>query len=213
MQQFGFPQGKRSRMPKAVPWAGRVAALLLYTGALSGCADIAFKRGSGPDAFAADRQACQTRNANPDAVRTCLAAAGWHITDLDPATSPAPPPLAPPQPAEPAPSAPAQPTPAPPPPTPTKTLHVGGWWKFGAGAADLQTAANACVKKLGPANTPDAGYHTITPPLYACLGTHGWHALAHPTLGAAKTKASTAFLKKSSKKLLCIWARVFEQDC
>lgn len=171
MQRLELPQRRKWRAHRL----GYAGGLLLYTVALSACADIAFKRGSGPDAFAADRQACQSRNANPDSVRTCLAAAGWHITGLDPATSPAAPELAPPRaptpPAEPAPSAPA----------PTQTLHVGGWWKFGAGAADLQTAANACVAKLGPTNTPDAGYHTITPALYACLRTSGWHGLAHPT--------------------------------
>jgi hypothetical protein len=56
-------------------------------------------------------------------------------------------------------------------------IAVGSWWKFGAGAADLHAAAEACATNLGLADRPDAGYHLVTPALFACLGTHGWHGI------------------------------------
>jgi hypothetical protein len=68
--------------------------------------------------------------------------------------------------------------PAPPPPPSTKPLVVGGWWKFGAGTADLQSAADACTAKLDPADAPGAGLHSVTPALYGCLRGGGWHGLA-----------------------------------
>jgi hypothetical protein len=161
-------------------------SVLLCAGVLTGCGEIAFKRGSGPDGFAADRRACQSRNDDPQAVRACLAQAGWHVTDMDPGPSPPPPASPAPVTAPPTPvAAPASPmteqAASPPPSAPAgKNLAVGGWWKFGAGAADLQSAATTCVAKLGPANAPEPGYHSVTPALYACLRASGWHGLARP---------------------------------
>lgn len=186
MQPFGLPPGRDWEIARAFWLLRHSACLLLCAGALAGCGDIAFKRGTGPDAFAADRQACQERNANQDAVHACLSAAGWHIADLEPSTAPASPtqpeklPMA-------AVSSSAQPIAAvatspqtPAPQATPKTLLVGGWWKVGAGSADLQSAAATCVAKLGPANAPDEGYHRVTPALYACLRGQSWHALARP---------------------------------
>jgi hypothetical protein len=168
---------------------GVAASVLICAGALTGCGEIAFKRGSGPDAFAADRRHCQSQNADPAAVHACLAQAGWHVTDMESSAAsangtavaaatvptqaaPALPPVS------------AAPSIQPPdalPPSPSASataLSVGGWWKYGAGAADLHAAADACVAKLGPANAPDKGYHTVTPALYACLRGSGWHGIA-----------------------------------
>lgn len=180
MQMFARP---RSRTPIAAARAHAVwftAFVVLCAGALTGCGSIAFKRGSGPDSLAADRQACQARDPDPTRVRACLSGAGWKITDLDPAS---PPSAAVPTP-QPAPSSPAQAAPMPAAgvqaAAPTRILRVGGWWKFDADAADLQSAAGACVAKLGPANAPGAGYHSVTPAFYACLRGAGWHGLARP---------------------------------
>jgi hypothetical protein len=161
-----------------------VASLCICVGGLTGCSEIAFKRGSGPDSFAADREACQARNKDPAAVHACLSEAGWHVAEADPAPA-----IAAPAPASSQASAPSQTVASlqaamPPQPVPApqeaKTLIVGGWWKFGGGAADLQSAVAACVAGLGPGNAPDAGYHTVTPALYACLRARGWHGVARP---------------------------------
>jgi len=160
----------------------RAAIILVCLGALAGCGDIAFKRGSGPDAFAADRQVCQSRNPESAAVRACLSEAGWHVTNLDPAAPPAQRPAVPVQSAPPQ-SSPSIPAPAPnvqPPTTGPGTLLVGGWWKFGASAADLKSASDACVAALGPSNLPGPGYHIVTRALYICLRSHGWHGLERP---------------------------------
>jgi len=139
-------------------------ALVILT-AIAGCGQIAIKRGSGADALAADRASCREQNADPDAVRACLVAHGWHITDLN--------------------AAPATPPPAPaaksnvrPPPLPEpKEIHVGSWWHFGGGPADLHAAVDACVARLGPGEMPDAGYHNVSRALYACLSAAGWRRL------------------------------------
>jgi hypothetical protein len=157
--------------------------LFLCVAGLTGCGEIAFKRGSGPDGFAADRTTCQARNTDPAAVHACLARAGWHVTDLDPAPAPQPPSPAPEAAPRAAPTSPPKPDQAasPPPSEPATTnLVIGGWWKFGAGAADLQSDATGCVARLGPANAPEPGYHSVTPALYACLRASGWHGLARP---------------------------------
>jgi hypothetical protein len=165
----------------------RIAALaVLCAVALTGCGEIAFRRGSGPDAFAADRQACQARDPAPDSVRACLSQAGWTVTNLEPATPPAsaePPPA-------PATAAATHVEPATAPDqrmqsavvhAPPHTILVGSWWKFGAGTADLRSTVDACVAKLGPANAPDAGLHSVTPALFACLRGGGWHGFARPS--------------------------------
>ncbi len=151
---------------------------------LAGCGEIAFKRGSGPDALAADRRSCQGQNSDPAAVRACLAQAGWHVADIEPGAAPAaaaspPPPQSPTATSPGAIAAPAssQPAAAPRPATP-KTLIVGNWWRIGTGSADLHAAGDACVAKLGPSNAPDAGYHTVTPEFYACMRSAGWHGPA-----------------------------------
>jgi len=177
---MGFCLGRACMRQRAL-WCA--ALFCICVGGLSGCSEIAFKRGSGPDAFAADREACQARDKDPAAVRACLSAAGWHVAEADPAptvAAPAPVVQTPAASQVSAPSqtvAPSRPVPAPP---DAKTLSVGGWWKFGAGAADLQSAVAACVAGLGPGNAPDAGYHTVTPAVYACLRARGWHGVARP---------------------------------
>ncbi len=161
-------------------------AAIAITGALalSGCGEVAFKRGSGPDAFAAARASCRDQNADPAAVRACLSHAGWNVTDLDAgpaAEKPAPAAQSSPEaatntpPMPPTASAPAAPLPAS--PAPPGKLAIGSWWKFGAGAADLQATADACAAGLGPDDRPDAGYHLVTRALYACLHDHGWHGI------------------------------------
>lgn len=156
-------------------------------GGLTGCGEIAFKRGSGPDAFAADRRRCQSENADPAAVRACLAQAGWHLTNMQAGAAPAPALSAPaPQsapaasvvaavPAAAGPGGVVMPTP---PPAIPKTLVVGNWWRIGTGGSDLHAAGDACVARLGSSDAPDAGYHTVTPAFYACLRAAGWHGQA-----------------------------------
>jgi hypothetical protein len=183
---MGFCLGKACRRQHAL-WCA--ALLNICVGGLTGCSEIAFKRGSGPDAFAADREACQARDKDPAAVHACLSEAGWHVAEADPAqaiAAPAPVAQAPASSQASAPSQTLASLQAAPPPQPVparpeaKTVIVGGWWKFGGGAADLQFAVAACVAGLGPASAPDVGYHTVTPTLYACLRASGWHGVARP---------------------------------
>lgn len=146
--------------------------------ALAGCGQIAIKRGSGADALAADRASCQEQNTDSTAVKSCLAAHGWHITELEsaPAAAGAYPAVTI---AQPAPVA-AGPAPPPPPIQPVQgsdKIHVGGWWHFGGGPADLHVAVDGCVSKLGAGDQPDAGYHTVTRALYTCLSSEGWRSL------------------------------------
>jgi len=146
--------------------------------AMTGCGQIAIKRGSGADALAADRASCRAENPDPAAVRACLVAHGWHITDLDaaPAAAPAYPAAAVTQPTP----LDAGPAPSPPPVQSvhiSDKIHVGGWWHFGGGPADLHTAVDGCVAKLGAGEQPDAGYHTVTRALYTCLSSEGWRSL------------------------------------
>jgi hypothetical protein len=160
----------------------RAAFAILCLPAVTGCDEIAFKRGSGPDAFVAARAACREQNAEPAAIRACLSQAGWHVAALDAAayqTVPAPRPVAPDETSAPSvpveASGPASPVPAQ--AVPSGTLSIGSWWKFGAGAADLRAAAEACAAGLSLSDRPEPGYHHVTPALYACLRDHGWHGI------------------------------------
>lgn len=164
-----------------------VVLAIVGAGGLTGCGEIAFKRGSGPDAFADDRRRCQSENADPAAVRACLAQAGWHVTDMEAGAAPVAAPAAPPPmtvavpPAPPVVAVPAVAAPdgvVPPPPATPKILIVGNWWRIGSGVADLHATGDSCVAKLGPADAPDAGYHRVTPGFYACLRAGGWHGQA-----------------------------------
>jgi hypothetical protein len=157
--------------------------------ALAGCGQIAIKRGSGADALAADRTSCREQDADPAAIRACLVQHGWHITDLD-GGSAAPPAFpfldtAKPAPAD-APPATAQqgtasaPSIQPVPVQAPSEIRIGNWWHFGGGPADLHASVDACVAKLGPADRPDAGYHTVSSALYACLSAGGWRRLGPP---------------------------------
>jgi hypothetical protein len=153
--------------------------------ALAGCGQIAVKRGSGADALMADRMSCREQNADPAAVKACMVQHGWHITDLDgaPAAAPAYPSVVVAQPApDRLPAVPAQP--GDPPPLPplhgSDKIRVGSWWHVGGGAADLQAAVDGCVRKLGAADQPDAGYHTVTRALYGCLASQGWRKFGSP---------------------------------
>ncbi len=173
---------------KRVRFFSCLALAAMCAGGLAACGEIAFKRGSGADAFAADRRRCRSEAADPASVNSCLTQAGWRVTELRtdavsvpepatplPVTVPRPAPAASPAGAEPAIAAPDKAATAVPPPVPPKTLIVGNWWRIGTGAADLHAAGDACVAKLGPSDAPDAGYHTVTPALYACLRSAGWH--------------------------------------
>jgi hypothetical protein len=174
---------------------GCSAVLITALAVLAGCGEVAFKRGSGADAFAADRASCRAQNPDPAAIHACLSQKGWHVAELDSDTGPAAP--------TPAMSSKAVETPAPqtaqlssggqpapvapvPPPTPAAAvtpsgkISVGSWWKFGSGAANLNDDVTACVAVLGPANQPDTGYHLVTRALYKCLAAHGWHGIGHP---------------------------------
>jgi hypothetical protein len=148
---------------------------------VSSCGEVGFKRGAGPDAFAAARTACHDQNADPAAMRTCLSQNNWNVTDLDSAPVAAavglPAPNADIETArKPMPGTPLAETPSAS-PAPAGKMAVGSWWKFGAGASDLHAAADACLAGLAPADKPDPGYHLVTRSLYMCLGAHGWHGI------------------------------------
>lgn len=167
------------------------SAILVAVAAVGGCAEVAFKRGDGPDAFAAERASCSAQNPDPAAIRACLSREGWHVADLESDAAPAATaPAMPPAPrassavqaaqGAPAPSMPSMPMPqAVAQLAPSGNVSVGSWWKFGGGSTGLSDAVAACVAQLGPDNQPDAGYHLVTRPLYTCLGKQGWHGIGH----------------------------------
>jgi hypothetical protein len=167
-------------MAQSLVWSAILVAGLTTLG---GCGEVAFKRGSGADALAADHASCCAKNSDAGAVRACLSQKGWHVADLGPDAAPAAaaPSVAPaPLPAASLPKAPPAPiVPVTQSAAPGGKISVGSWFKFGGGSGELNDAIAACVAVLGPANQPAAGYHLVTAALYKCLGTHGWHGLGH----------------------------------
>jgi hypothetical protein len=159
----------------------RAAMPLVGAIILGGCGEMASKRGSGPDAFAAARATCRAHNADPSAFQACLSDAGWNVTELGGAPAATPVHTAPPDtrvrstatavPVTQFVGASSQPA------SPSERIAIGSWWKFGAGASDLRAGADACVARLGPADRPDPGFHFVTRALYTCLANDGWHGI------------------------------------
>jgi hypothetical protein len=147
--------------------------------ALAGCGQLAIKRGSGAEALAAERESCRAQDADPTAVRACLVAHGWQITVVKAGSValPAYNPAAIPQPAPADASSDVPPVEAP------KEIHVGNWWHFGGGPADLHAAVDGCVSKIGASDRPDARFHTVSRALYGCLSAAGWRSMGSPAYG------------------------------
>lgn len=182
-------------------WVG-LAALLL-----SGCGEIAYKRGASPADLEVARRACRASGDDKSADK-CLEDQGWVIRkpdDMDVFASVAPSndariPAADvakvsgaPVPASAGVA--AQPgaaktaagqtaatvavavAPPPAPPSPLDIYTVGSWWKIGAGRESLEADMGACVKDLGDAHQPDAATRQVTRGLVVCLHDKGWKAL------------------------------------
>ncbi|HVM96332.1 MAG TPA: hypothetical protein VMT89_08075 [Candidatus Acidoferrales bacterium] len=178
---------------------GAACALLL-----TGCVAATFKPGASASAMAGDDQACRSASKDENAYADCMRARGWYVSaaDRQPTQTSLPTPAN----REPAPLLAATPTPipsprtsssgqsspsqtrvpaAPPLPAQTKSLtsaplqkvDVGGWFKLGAGSADLDRAIDACVAKLGAAHRPDANATVVTLGVRECMRDAGWYPL------------------------------------
>jgi len=174
--------------------------LLLFTVLLSGCGELAYKRGANSSDLEVAKTSCREKGPDPAAVEKCMAGRGWVVQNLsrmepidaDPvveasvipsdrrienAASAMPGKAG----AEGQVSAlpdKAQPTP------PVKkapamldTFNVSSWWKTGSGAESLKADTEACAAKLGAAHRPDNQTQTATRGLLLCMKEKGWSGL------------------------------------
>ena len=181
----------------------RPLLLILALFPLAACQQVAWKAGSTGDDLKRDEQICraQIRTEDDDALKGCLRAKGWTVTDFkrEPAAEEAAPENA--MANDPAPvaavdsgktvastgttstasvAAPATATTKPAavakPKDPLQRQSVQTWWKAGAQASDFKVDESACLTQLGETHTPDYVQHLYARALMNCLQTRGWHA-------------------------------------
>jgi len=161
--------------------------LLLLVFMLSGCGELAYKRGASSSDLEAAKKSCREKGPDPAAVEQCMADHGWAIqnlsrmepldTDLVVEASVIPSDRRIENAASAAPSA-AQPaTAVKRTPEMTDTFKVSSWWKTGSGAASLKADTEACVAKLGEAHRPDSQTQSATRGLLLCMKDKGWSGL------------------------------------
>lgn len=164
---------------------------VLLTICLSGCGEIAYKRGAGSDELAQAKKNCQ-KQTQADAYTQCMQTQGWQIHKLDEQS-----PLAIVVldtdnrsagdvyvPTNALPNTPANgkaeaPSPADKnsPPDPLTKFKVSSWWKMGGNGEDLKTDTARCVAQLGSAHAPDTVKGEMTRGLILCLKERGWYGL------------------------------------
>lgn len=174
--------------------------LLLFTLLLSGCGELAYKRGANSSDLEVAKKSCRAKAPDSAAVEKCMADRGWVVRNLDRMA---------PLDADPVVEAtalpsdrrienPASATPGKPGaegtvsalpdkahPTPTvkkapdmlDTFNVSSWWKTGSGAESLKADTEACVAKLGAAHRPHNQTQTVTRGLLLCMKGKGWSGL------------------------------------
>jgi len=180
---------------------GAACALLL-----TGCVAATFKPGASASAMAGDDQACRSASKDENAYADCMRARGWYVSAADrqptqtalpesepkgtaplleatatpirsplissPATLSPSPAVAPMAAATPVATEKASPTSA-----PLQKVDVGGWFKLGAGRADMDRAIDTCVTKLGAAHRPAPNTTAVTVALRDCMREAGWYPL------------------------------------
>jgi hypothetical protein len=174
--------------------------LLLLTLLLSGCGELAYKRGANSSDLETAKKSCRAKAQDAAAVEQCMAGHGWGVQNLprmvsldaDPVIEAS---------ALPsdhgiensASSTPgksgaegtvsawsdkAQPTPiVKKAPDMLDTYNVSSWWKTGSGAESLKADTEACVAKLGAAHRPDNQAQMVTRGLLLCMREKGWGGL------------------------------------
>lgn len=180
-------------------WATTLLCLMLLTG----CGEIAIKRGAGPDDLKADQEKCRIAGGDLDA---CMNARGWTIhrpgaasADLYGPENPVPAQMPATQEkkddaalvlsVEPTrdnrdPTPVAKPKPPAKPYDPMASHSISSWWKRGGNGDDLKAAADACTAKLGEAHrlvTRPEGGNYATGALLHCLREAGWYAVGNPS--------------------------------
>ena len=169
-------------------------SLLLAALLMSGCGELAYKRGASAGDLQAAKKSCQANAADAATVEKCMADKGWAIQNLeqmeplddaDPVIEASPLPSN--QRIENAASAPSagQAAATPPPaaarpgkiPDPLDRFKVSSWWKTGSGAASLQADTDTCVARLGEAHRPNPQTQTATRGLLLCMKEMGWSGL------------------------------------
>ncbi len=175
-------------------------SLLLFALLLSGCGELAYKRGANSSDLEVAKKSCRTKAPDAAAVEQCMAERGWVVQNLagmapldaDPVieASALPSDRRIENPASAMPGNPrtedtvsALPDKAPPTPTVKKapdmldTFNVSSWWRTGSGAESLKADTEACVAKLGAAHRPDIQTQTATRGLLLCMREKGWGGL------------------------------------
>lgn len=175
-------------------------SLLLAALLLSGCGELAYKRGASAGDLEAAKKSCQAKISNPAEVEKCMAVNGWGVQNLDrmepldadpvveatalpsdrrienAASLP------------PAKQAAENPVPALSAASPAATnvkkapdmmdtFKVSSWWKTGSSAASLKADTEACVARLGEAYRPDNQTQYVTRSLLLCMKEKGWSGL------------------------------------
>ena len=178
------------------PIPHRLAALLAMVLLVSGCGELAYKRGASGSDLATDRAACKSQDSTPAMVEKCLTDKGWTVQRLDklepididpvieatvipsnqrienigsyPGTA-----------KDSAGNAPPGAAAIPPKKAPDllDKFTVSSWWKMGGSASNLQAAMDACAATLGEAHTPDATKQHVTRGLLLCMKEKGWSGL------------------------------------
>ena len=175
-------------------------SLLLFTLLLSGCGELAYKRGANSSDLELAKKSCRAKAPDAAAAEQCMADRGWFIQNLARTTL---------LDADPVIEASALPSDrriensasampgksgaegtvsalsdrAPSTPTVRKapgmldTFNVSSWWKTGSGAESLKADTEACVAKLGAAHRPDNQTQTATRGLLLCMRGKGWGGL------------------------------------
>jgi len=175
-------------------------SLLLFTLLLSGCGELAYKRGANSSDLDVAKKSCRAKAQDAAAVEKCMADRGWVVQNLARMA---------PLDADPVVEATALPSdrrienpasttpgkqgaeddvsalPGSPHLTPIvkkapdvlDTFNVSSWWKTGSGAESLKADTEACVASLGAAHRPDNQTQTVTRGLLLCMKGKGWSGL------------------------------------
>ena len=173
-------------------------SLLLITLLLSGCGELAYKRGANSSDLELAKKSCRAKTPDAAAVEQCMAERGWVVQNLagmtpldaDPVIEASALPSdrriensASAMPGKPGAEGHVSALPDKAPSTPRKapdmldTFKVSSWWKTGSGAESLKADTEACVAKLGAAHRPDNQTQTATRGLLICMRKKGWGGL------------------------------------
>ncbi|MDP2028876.1 MAG: hypothetical protein Q8K12_04495 [Thiobacillus sp.] len=163
------------------------SGILLLVALLSGCGELAYKRGANSSDLEAAKKSCLEKEPDTAAVEKCMAHRGWVVhnlsrmepLDADPVVEASVIPsdrrienAASATPGATQPTAAKKRT-----PEITDTFKVSSWWKTGSGAANLKSDTEACVAKLGDAHLPDSQTLSATRGLLLCMKDKGWSGL------------------------------------